>query len=327
VAAVEGATPSYSLFAIKLRYLSPTILFVTILSMINSFKVFREVYLLTGDYPYEGLYMLQHFMNNTFNSLDYQKLSAAAVVMALFMVGSYRADVLRRGQIRKGRGGMRKKRYFGRFAMFLLCAVFAVAFSAAHRANYHQLIHDRIGDHRQLRPGVFHGQTQSYQSGFVNLKLIPDKVSFSQYINGLVRSPDYLIKFWNSVILVVPIVVFQVAIASVAAYAFTRWRGKVAGVHILLLCDTDADALSGHAGAELPGQQMAGDNKYPLGHRAARHIRSVFGVSCSRNTCGAYRIRSSKPQRWRERGSGTSSPAYACPSAARPLIPLRYSCS
>lgn len=86
VASVEGATPWYSLFAIKLRYLSPTILFVTILSLINSFKVFREVYLLTGDYPYEGLYMLQHFMNNTFNSLDYQKLSAAAVVMALFMI-------------------------------------------------------------------------------------------------------------------------------------------------------------------------------------------------------------------------------------------------
>jgi multiple sugar transport system permease protein len=52
-------------------------------------------------------------------------------------------------------------------------------------------------------------------------------VSFSQYINGLVRSPDYLLKFWNSVILVVPIVIFQVAIASVAAYGFTRWRGKV----------------------------------------------------------------------------------------------------
>ena len=62
-------------------------LFVTILSMINSFKVFREIYLLTGKYPYEGLYMLQHFMNNTFASLDYQKLSAAAVLMAIFMVG------------------------------------------------------------------------------------------------------------------------------------------------------------------------------------------------------------------------------------------------
>ena len=86
VAHVEGASEWYKFFAIKLRYLSPTVLFVTILSLINSFKVFREVYLLTGDYPYEKLYMLQHFMNNTFKSLDYQKLSAAAVVMALVMV-------------------------------------------------------------------------------------------------------------------------------------------------------------------------------------------------------------------------------------------------
>ncbi|MBQ9685315.1 MAG: sugar ABC transporter permease [Oscillospiraceae bacterium] len=86
VADVEGASELYKFFAIKLRYLSPTVLFVTILSLINSFKVFREVYLLTGDYPYESLYMLQHFMNNTFRSLDYQKLSAAAVVMAIVMV-------------------------------------------------------------------------------------------------------------------------------------------------------------------------------------------------------------------------------------------------
>ena len=86
VADVEGASESYKFFNIKLRYLSPTVLFVTILSLINSFKVFREVYLLTGDYPYESLYMLQHFMNNTFRSLDYQKLSTAAVVMAIVMV-------------------------------------------------------------------------------------------------------------------------------------------------------------------------------------------------------------------------------------------------
>ena len=59
---------------------------MTILSLINSFKLFREVYLLTGDYPYEDLYLLQHFMNNTFKSLDYQKLSAAAMLMAVVMV-------------------------------------------------------------------------------------------------------------------------------------------------------------------------------------------------------------------------------------------------
>jgi len=86
VADVEGASEWYKFFAIKLRYLSPTVLFVTILSLINSFKVFREVFLLTGSYPYEKLYLLQHFMNNTFRSLDYQKLSAAAVAMAVVMV-------------------------------------------------------------------------------------------------------------------------------------------------------------------------------------------------------------------------------------------------
>ena len=61
-------------------------MFVIIMSLINSFKVFREVYLLTGDYPYNSLYMMQHFMNNTFASLDYQKLSAAAIIMAVFMM-------------------------------------------------------------------------------------------------------------------------------------------------------------------------------------------------------------------------------------------------
>ena len=48
--------------------------------------MFREVYLLTGDYPYESMYLLQHFMNNTFKSLDYQKLSSAAVLLSIVMV-------------------------------------------------------------------------------------------------------------------------------------------------------------------------------------------------------------------------------------------------
>jgi len=86
VARLESATSWQIFWRIKLRYLSSTILFVTILSLINSFKVFREIYLLTGKYPYDSLYMLQHFMNNTFQSLDYQRLSAAAIVMSLFMI-------------------------------------------------------------------------------------------------------------------------------------------------------------------------------------------------------------------------------------------------
>ncbi|MCI5584974.1 MAG: carbohydrate ABC transporter permease [Lachnospiraceae bacterium] len=68
---------------------------------------------------------------------------------------------------------------------------------------------------------------KQFISETVNLKFIPDKVSFNQYITVLFKSPDYLIKFWNSVILVVPIVVFQLMVACLAAYGFTRYRGRV----------------------------------------------------------------------------------------------------
>lgn len=85
-AQVDGAGNTRIFFLIKLRYLSPSILFVMILSLINSFKIFREVYLLTGNYPYNSLYTLQHYMNNMFRKFDYQKLSAASIVMFIVMV-------------------------------------------------------------------------------------------------------------------------------------------------------------------------------------------------------------------------------------------------
>ncbi len=68
---------------------------------------------------------------------------------------------------------------------------------------------------------------KTFISERVNLKFIPDMVSFSQYITVLLKSPDYLFKFWNSVILVVPIVAFQLLIAAGAAYGFTRYRGRL----------------------------------------------------------------------------------------------------
>ena len=85
-AQMDGAGPVKRFFAIKLHYLNPTIFFVGIMSLINTFKIFREVYLLTGDHPYDKLYMLQHFMNNAFTHLDYSKLSAGAIIMCLAMI-------------------------------------------------------------------------------------------------------------------------------------------------------------------------------------------------------------------------------------------------
>lgn len=86
VATLDGCSNVQRFFKIKLRYLVSSVSFVTIMSLINSFKVFREVYLLTGNYPYDSMYTLQHFMNNTFANYDYQKLSSAAVVLCLIMI-------------------------------------------------------------------------------------------------------------------------------------------------------------------------------------------------------------------------------------------------
>ena len=84
-ASMDGANALRRFFSIKMYYLGSTIFFVSIMSLVNSFKIFREVYLLTGDYPYKDLYMLQHFMNNAFRQLDYSKLSAGAIIMCVVM--------------------------------------------------------------------------------------------------------------------------------------------------------------------------------------------------------------------------------------------------
>lgn len=61
----------------------------------------------------------------------------------------------------------------------------------------------------------------------VNLKFIPDKVTFDQYKNVLLKNPDYLLKFWNSVALTVPITLFQVIVAIFTSYGFSRYPGKI----------------------------------------------------------------------------------------------------
>ena len=78
-AAIDGAGRFKQFFLITVVYLGPTFLLVFILSVVNSFKVFREVYLLTGAYPSLSIYLLQHFLNNQFTSLNYQRMATASI--------------------------------------------------------------------------------------------------------------------------------------------------------------------------------------------------------------------------------------------------------
>ncbi len=82
---LEGAGPWASFRRVTLIYLTPATFFVFIISIINAFKVFGETYLLAGEYPHPSIYMLQHYMNNTFRNLDYQKLTTAAIIVAVLI--------------------------------------------------------------------------------------------------------------------------------------------------------------------------------------------------------------------------------------------------
>lgn len=75
--------------------------------------------------------------------------------------------------------------------------------------------------------GNMSGDKKVFISEDVNLKFIPDKATLSQYKSVLFKNPDYLFKFWNSVMLTVPITFFQLAVAVLTSYGFSRHNNKV----------------------------------------------------------------------------------------------------
>ena len=82
-AQIDGANAWKRFWRITLPGLTPTLFTITVLSLLNSFKVFREAYLIAGSYPNDSIYMLQHLFNNWFLNLDVDKMCAGAVLMAL----------------------------------------------------------------------------------------------------------------------------------------------------------------------------------------------------------------------------------------------------
>jgi len=80
-AAMEGMGCRRMFFKITLVYFVPMLFIMFVMSFVNSFKIFRELYMLAGSYPNEKIYMLQHYMNNQFTRLNYQNLTTAAFVI------------------------------------------------------------------------------------------------------------------------------------------------------------------------------------------------------------------------------------------------------
>lgn len=86
VAKTDGADKLQLFFKIRLHYLSSTILFISIFSVLNSFKMFREIYMMVGKHPMSGLYLLQHYLNNLFGKLNYSNMAAASILICIIFL-------------------------------------------------------------------------------------------------------------------------------------------------------------------------------------------------------------------------------------------------
>ena len=141
---------------------------------------------------------------------------------------------IKREQKKERRMRNAKKRHLlKRIVLTFIAAIFAISFllptiltmansfmsSAEITTNYGVI----FSKYKETEYGE---KNTDYVAERVNLKLIPDMVDFSQYNTVLLKSPDYLIKFWNSVILTIPIMIFQILVALGAAYSFMRFRSR-----------------------------------------------------------------------------------------------------
>jgi multiple sugar transport system permease protein len=62
------------------------------------------------------------------------------------------------------------------------------------------------------------------ESGSVFFHLIPDTLSVDGYFHVFLRQPEFLMKFWNSMLITGSIVLGQLAVSSLAGYAFAQFR-------------------------------------------------------------------------------------------------------
>lgn len=85
-AALDGAGSLRRFFCITLPMLRPSLFLIVVFNMITSFKAYREAFLLGGDQPHDSIYFLQHFLNNNFEKLNYQRLSVAAITLFVLIL-------------------------------------------------------------------------------------------------------------------------------------------------------------------------------------------------------------------------------------------------
>lgn len=213
-ASMDGAGRWARLTKITLPLLRPEILVVTLLSTLNSFKNFREAYVLGGDHPHESIYMLQHFMNNNFGNMNFPRLSVAAVVLFALLFCLYTLFLkspLGRGEPVFESSGRRPSKMSKGATLFLVLAALLFLLPVAFTIGCSFLSPQEV----QRVFGPLLGEGSAAVVGG-----LPQGFSLMGYYEVFFATPDYLVKFWLSLLLAVGAVVGQVVISCMGGFAF-----------------------------------------------------------------------------------------------------------
>lgn len=211
---MDGAGKWTRLTKVTLPMLRPELLVVTILSSLNAFKNFREAFVLGGDHPHESIYMLQHFMNNNFENMNFPRLSVAAVVFFALLFCLYALllkSPLGRGEPALENGSRReipaKKGPILCLTLisllFVLPVVLTVACSFLSPQEVQRVFGPLLGE-----------------DGTAVFGALPQGFSLMGYYEVFFATPDYLAKFWVSLLLAVGAIAGQVAISCLGGFAF-----------------------------------------------------------------------------------------------------------
>ena len=213
-ASMDGAGKWARLTRVTLPMLRPELLVVTILSTLNAFKNFREAFVLGGDHPHESIYMLQHFMNNNFENMNFPRLSVAAVVFFALLFCLYALllkSPLGRGEPALENGSRRdippKKGPILFLTLisllFVLPVVLTVACSFLSPQEVQRVFGPLLGE-----------------GGTAALGALPQGFSLMGYYEVFFATPDYLAKFWVSLLLAVGAILGQMVISCMGGFSF-----------------------------------------------------------------------------------------------------------
>ena len=231
-AACSGANQGQQLRRVTWPYLAPTSLVVFILSFIGILQVFKELYLIYGNYPPRRLYLLQHYLHNQFFSFNMQRLTAAAYILipafglaaaGLFLWQKKLADTF--SSLQLGPTSLAptpaipgSQRLPVGLILLLVLTLLPLVLTCSNS----------LMSSREITARYPAAQVRGQEPSFISLGLLPTEPTLQQYANLISANPAYWRSYRNSLTIALPAVLGQCVVSCLAAYAFhrSRWHHK-----------------------------------------------------------------------------------------------------